>query len=246
MKKVLIFALVLVLIVGVCVFALVSKNHAARLTADERQTLEEINPALTTMPAVLELKKQGRLGELTEAIEEEYASRYASELENFTAYIESWGLRLDMTVGELTNAAQNRLDEKYNGIQIESAEFQNLVKEMLQGDAYPLMRMAEEDPDFGALYLYMCIYYDENISEETGNFTNSPEQPLQSAIMEKTLEEMFKADFDRNFRETATIEVVQRVSKPQGIFRQYGNHCGVVGNYFRADGGCCFYGEELW
>ena len=212
MKKVLILALVLVLIVGVCVFTLISRNHATHLTADERQTLEEINPVLTTMPAVLELKKQGRLRELTAAIEDEYASRYASELEDYTASIESWGLSLDMTVGELADIAQNRLDKEYDGIRIESAEFQNLVKELLQGDAYPLTRMAEETPDFGALYLYMCIYYDENISEETGDFTNSPEQPLQSTTMEKTLKEMFKADFDRNFRETSTIEVVQRVT----------------------------------
>lgn len=213
MKKVPIVALVLVLILAVCIFLPVRKNNAAHLTADEKQTLEKINPVLTTMPAVLEMKKQGRLGELTEAIEDEHVSRYASELEDYTASIESWGLSLDMTVGELTDVAQNCLDKEYDGIQIESAEFQNLVKEMLQGDAYPLTRMAEEDPDFGALYLYMCIYFDENISEETGNFTNSPEQPLQSTTMEKTLEEMFKADFDRNFRETASIEVVQRLQK---------------------------------
>lgn len=191
----------------------VSGEDATYFTADEQQILEEMNPAFTTIPEVLELKKQGRLGELTAAIEEEYASRYALEMQDYAETLNGWGLDLEMTVAELADMAQNYLSENYDGIQIASADFQNLVKEMFQGDSYPLAKMAKEDADFGALYLYMCIYYDENINDETGNFANNATQPLANTTMEKTLNQVFEGDFDRNFQETATMEVLHEVTK---------------------------------
>ena len=191
----------------------VDGERATFFTADEQQILEEMNPAFTTIPEVLELKKQGRLGELTAAIKEEYASRYALEMQDYAETLAEWGLELDMTVGELAAIAQSYLNENYDGIQITSAEFQALVKEMFQGDSYPLAKMAKEDADFGALYLYMCIYYDENIDDETGNFVNNATQPLANTTMEKTLNQVFEGDFDRNFQETATMEVLHKVTK---------------------------------
>lgn len=222
MKKLFALALTLVLVFSVSVSAFASEtseDDTAYFTVDEQQMLENINPVFTTMPEVLELKKQGRLNELTTAIEEAYTSRYASEKEDYTKSIENWGLALDMTVEELADVAQSYLDENYDGIQNESAAFQDLVKEMFQGDSYPLMLMTEEDPDFGALYLYMCIYYDENISDETWDFTNAVEQPLQSATAEKTLEQVFENDFDRDFQETVTMEVVHEVAENASVMR---------------------------
>lgn len=53
----------------------------------------------------------------------------------------------------------------------------------------------------------MCIYYDEKISEETGNRTNTANHLLKAETMAMTLDEVFKKDFDRNFQEsTQSIE----------------------------------------
>lgn len=216
LKTAMLFLMVVLVALPMTTVAFASEvegEQATYFTADEQQILEEMNPAFTTIPEVLELKKQGRLGELTAAIEEEYASRYALEMQDYAETLNGWGLELEMTVGALADIAQIHLNENYNGIQIASAEFQNLVKEMFQGDSYPLAKMAEEDAEFGALYLYMCIYYDENINENTGNFVNNATQPLANTTMEKTLDEVFESDFNRNFQETATMEVLHEVTK---------------------------------
>lgn len=211
--SVIVVVLIVISLTTVAFASAVSGEDAIGFTADEQRILEEMNPAFTTIPEVLELKKQGHLGELTAAIEEEYASRYALEMQDYAETLNEWGLDLEMTVEALADIAQSYLNENYDGIQIASAEFQNLVKEMFQGDSYPLAKMANEDARFGPLYLYMCIYYDENINEDTGDFTNDATQPLVNTTMKKTLNEVFEADFERNFQETVTMEVLHEVTK---------------------------------
>ena len=66
MKKLFALALTLVLVFSVSVSAFASEtseDDTAYFTVDEQQMLENINPVFTTMPEVLELKKQGRLNE---------------------------------------------------------------------------------------------------------------------------------------------------------------------------------------
>lgn len=216
LKTAMLFLMVVLVALPIATIAFASEvegEKAAYFTTDEQQILEEMNPAFTTIPEVLELKKQGRLGELIAAINEEYASRYALEMRDYAEKLAGWGLEPEMTVAALADIAQSYLHENYDGIQIASVEFQNLVKEMFQGDSYPLAKMAKEDAEFGALYLYMCIYYDENINDETGKFVNNAAQPLANTTMKKTLNQVFESDFDRNFQETATMEVLHEVTK---------------------------------
>lgn len=180
-------------------------------SAEELQMLENINPVFTTIPEVLELKEQGLLDDLTDAIDEAYATNYASEKDNYLATLEGWDLTPEMTVSELADIAQVYLDNNYNQMQIESVEFQQLIKKMFLGDGYPLAKMAEDDPEFGALYLYMCVYYDKNFNEATVDYINDATQPLASETMGKTLFQVFEEDFNRNFQETTTMEILHEV-----------------------------------
>ncbi|MDO5152401.1 MAG: hypothetical protein Q4D50_03470 [Eubacteriales bacterium] len=214
-KRIIYMVLACMLIFGtVCVPAAAAEitDDVPYFSAEEQQILNEINPSFITMPEVLELKEQGRLEELTDAIEEEYEKRYAAEADGYARKLENWGLKPDMTVTELSNLTQDYLNENYNGIQINSMDFQQLVKKMFQGDSFPLTKMAEDDPAFGAAYLYMCIYYDENIDENTGTFINKADKPLGHHTEEKTLHQIFEEDFDRNFQESVTMEVLHRMS----------------------------------
>lgn len=182
-------------------------------SAEELQRLENINPVFTTIPEVLKLKEQGLLDDLTAAIDEAYATNYASEMDNYLATLEGWDLTPEMTVSELADIAQVYLDNNYNQMQIESVEFQQLIKKMFLGDGYPLAKMAEDDPEFGTLYLYMCVYYDENFNEATADYINDATQPLTSETMGKTLFQVFEEDFNRNFQETTTMEILHEVEK---------------------------------
>lgn len=108
--------------------------------------------------------------------------------------LEDWGLTPEMTVSQLKEFAQEYLNEHYSGIQVDSVEFHRLVTKMFNGDSYPLTQMVKDDPAFGPLYLYMCIYYDENYDESLGN-------PLYSAKLnnlDKTLKQVIEDDIKVN------------------------------------------------
>lgn len=167
------------------------ENETASLreeyTVDEQKTLESINPAFTSIPEVLELKKQGYLDELTTAIEEAYASNYKAEMESQRSNLSAWNLSPEMTVEQLEAVTQEYLDKHKEGMRIDSMEFRQMAKEMFFGDSYPLAGMVKEDPEFGAPYLYMCIYYYENFNESSGDFEGDVSKPLKSETMAKTL-----------------------------------------------------------
>lgn len=173
--------------------------------------MESINPAFTSIPEVLELKEQGYLDELTTAIDDAYTSNYKTEMESQRSNVSAWNLSPDMTVEQLEAVTQEYLDKNKEDIRIDSMEFRQMVKEMFFGDSYPLARMVKEDPEFGAPYLYMCIYYYENFNESSGDFKGDVSEPLKLETMAKTLNQMFEEDFNRNFRETTTMEILHEV-----------------------------------
>jgi len=182
-------------------------------TTDEQKMLESINPAYTSIPEVLELKEKGYLDELTAAIDDAYASTYKTEMESQFSNLSAWSLTPEMTVAWLAEITQEYLDKNKDGIRIDRIEFQHMVKEMFYGDSYPLAKMAKDDPEFGAPYLYICIYYYENFDVNLGDFKGDVSKPLKSETMTKTLEQMFEEDFDRNFRETTTMEIFHKIKE---------------------------------
>lgn len=109
--------------------------------------------------------------------------------------LEDWGLTPEMTVSQLKEFAQKYLNEHYSGIQVDSVEFHRLVTKMFNGDTYPLTQMVKDDPAFGPLYLYMCIYYDENYNED---YDENLENPLLHSAklnnLDKTLKQVIEDD----------------------------------------------------
>ena len=96
-----------------------------------------------------------------------------------------------MTVSQLKESAQEYLNEHYSGIQVDSVEFHRLVTKMFNGDTYPLAQMVKDDPAFGPLYLYMCIYYDENYDE---NLENPLLYSAKLNNLDKTLKQVIEDD----------------------------------------------------
>lgn len=105
--------------------------------------------------------------------------------------LEDWGLTPEMTVSQLKESAQEYLNEHYSGIQVDSVEFHRLVTKMFNGDTYPLAQMVKDDPAFGPLYLYMCIYYDENYDE---NLENPLLYSAKLNKLDKTLKQVIEDD----------------------------------------------------
>ena len=105
--------------------------------------------------------------------------------------LEDWGLTPEMTVSQLKESAQEYLNEHYSGIQVDSVEFHRLVTKMFNGDTYPLAQMVKDDPAFGPLYFYMCIYYDEHYDE---NLENPLLYSAKLNNLDKTLKQVIEDD----------------------------------------------------
>lgn len=186
------------------------KDFKAEYTTSEQNLLDSINPDFINIPEVLELKEAGYLDELSAEMDNAYKTEYQKEMDDKLAMLEYWNLTPETTVSQLKEYAQKCLNEKYDGIQIDSIEFQNLVEEMFYGDSYPLSKMANDDPSFGPLYLYMCIYYDENYNEKSEtNLSRS----AKSGDINKTLNEIIEDDVNRNFQQSTSMQVLQDVEE---------------------------------
>ena len=105
--------------------------------------------------------------------------------------LEDWGLTPEMTVSQLKESTQEYLNEHYSGIQVDSVEFHRLVTKMFNGDTYPLAQMVKDDPAFGPLYFYMCIYYDEHYDE---NLENPLLYSAKLNNLDKTLKQVIEDD----------------------------------------------------
>ena len=186
-------------------------------TPVEQNLLEDINPDFTNLD-VLALKEAGLLDKLVTEMDVTYKTEYKREMEDKFTMLEDWSLTPEMTVSQLKESAQEYLNEHYGGIQVDSVDFQNLVTEMFNGDSYPLAQMVKDDSAFGPLYLYMCIYYDENYNED---YDENLENPLlhsaQLNNLDKTLKQVIEDDINRNFQKTTLVEVLQDIKEK--IFR---------------------------
>lgn len=122
---------------------------------------------------------------------------WLSEYKINCIWLTDWGLTPNMTVAELEISAQDYLDLYYNGMKTDTLEFRELVKEMFYGDSYHLSAKVKNEPHFGPLYLYACIYYSENLSELVSGKEVPTDygSPLNSLTYDKTLQQLFKEDF---------------------------------------------------
>ena len=212
-KKFIVFALsMLILNVPLTSMATeleISERHLrTQYTAEEQRIIENINPDFVSIPEVLELKEAGYLNELIKEMDHAYKIDYQKEMDDKLSLLEYWKLTPETTVLQLKDKAQEYLNEKYNGIQIDSIEFQNLVLEMFNGDSYPLDKMSKEDPSFGALYLYMCIYYNDNYDDNSGTFLDDP---IKEKEGNKTLNQIIEEDVNNNFQQSTSKRVLQDV-----------------------------------
>lgn len=230
-------------------------NFQNKYTLEEQKLLRAINPQLTSIPEVLELKENGYLDELIEELDSVYTSEYNKEVKDKLTVLASWDLTPEMTISQLKEYAQNYLDKNYDGILIDSVEFKELVSEMFYGDSYPLSKMAKENPDFGALYLYMCIYYDENYDEASATLSKNSKITNSG----ETLKQIITDDFNKNFRETTSMVVLHEVEeqyleqrapknpldgdKIQEYARRYGNSYNTA-NYVTQSSDCTNFASQ--
>ena len=168
-----------------------NKDLSNEYTSVEQALLEDINPEFTNNLDVLELKKAGLLDELVTEMDVAYKAEYKREMEDKFTMLEDWSLTPEMTVSQLKESAQEYLNEHYSGIQVDSVEFHRLVTKMFNGDSYPLTQMVKDDPAFGPLYFYMCIYYDEHYDE---NLENPLLYSAKLNNLDKTLKQVIEDD----------------------------------------------------
>jgi hypothetical protein len=172
----------------------------AELVSDLREQslnerVSEINSDLIDSENFKELQKEGEVNEYIERVNEEYSRQLKEEEESWDEDFRKWGISRDTTIAELAKLTQKYLDNNQPGITVNSAEFIDLVNKMFIGDEYPLEKMVEENPEFGPVYLYMNVVFND---QETD----------QKRDKNETIGDIWKLDFDEEFKTSETVEIL--------------------------------------
>lgn len=179
-------------------------SNATTLTASEVASLSEFDASLSENKMVIKFKEADVLDDFIIFLEDEYQEQKASDSADMIAHLEYWGISPTDTVADIADLAQNYLDEYYDGLQLDSEEFYEMVLQSFNG-GLAVDAKAEEEPEFGALYVYMCIYYDNLCyeSERSSSADSSDEEiSLDSNITSQSIQSVINDDIDQNFEAT--------------------------------------------
>lgn len=138
----------------------IEKNiEVKKLDREEREILDLIMPVFEMEPKNLEIIADDKqldsfISDVKGNMEKE-VEKYSNDI---IEEVRGYGINDTDTVEDIREKAEVGLRNIDSNIEIDSPEFEKIVHKYIDSDEYPVERMAQEDPDFGALYIYMCIY----------------------------------------------------------------------------------------
>ena len=244
------------LLIIIMVFNLFSFNafalEASSLSKQEIVLLSEFDSKLCQNNDIKKLKELNLLDSFIVALQEEYRQQKQADFVDRISQLDRWGISINNSIGDIKTMSQQYL--KRISIEIDSVEFDNYVRESLQGDANGIYKKAVQDLEFGPLYAYMCIYYEFLMGND--KYTNALLKESQN-ISEISIEKLLDIDFKQNFVDTQIpiilreflSEKATRFSAPwpamngtniQWYARQYSNsELGNSSVYFHIEDGDC-------
>ncbi len=129
------------------------------LTLSERETLNVISNSIKYCEDELqEFKKKEVLDDFLNEIDSDMKQEVEKDTQATLDEVGEWNIYPQDTVLSIRLKAQQYLDNNFNGIQIGSQEFENLIYQYVESDTMESQKKIDENLEFGALYLYMCIY----------------------------------------------------------------------------------------
>lgn len=192
--------LVLIMLIQIMPLEVFANTNTAYFTKEENAILCSIDESLCDNASVIALKKAGKLDKFVKEIQTQYKIQEREDMSDRSQQLKTWGINLTDTLYSLEIMAQHYLDEYYSGIKIGSSSFYDMVKNYFYGDSNGIVRRAENDPKFGLLYVYMCLYYNNIILDTTANKNDS--KLFNDTNYKKTIQQFINDDFDMNFKDT--------------------------------------------
>lgn len=195
------------------------------LTSSEIAVLNKFGDTLSDNSLVKEFKKANVLDDFITFMDESFANQIRNDSEDMLNQLKAWGIDENYTVKDIGILAQNYLCEQKSNIKIDSPEFHELVAFYFNNN-YPLYGIAEEDTRFGALYVYMCIYYEAFCSESgympssqilTATVLDEKRQAFKTSVEPATIQEVVVDDAEQNIKSTYTNLYVKQYAERAAI-----------------------------
>lgn len=209
MKKVkflsVVFAIILIFQISPVHAFTVSNNT---LSTQELNALNFYDKELCNNQQVISLKNSNQLDGFIKKLNDEYNVLEHQDYLDKMEIMSLWEITADDTFKDIAVMAQTYLDNHCGGIIIGTKEFNEYVENSLLGDGDGIFRRAQENKEFGPLYLYMCLYY-EQLKNNTDYLDVIKSGSRNKGFEELTISEIIQYDFKYNFSET-TIPIILR------------------------------------
>lgn len=202
-----------------------SQRNNGILTSSEIDMLNEYSSSLANNSLIIELKKANLLDEFADFLEEKVEIQITKDEKSMLEQLKVWGIEPSHTVKDIGIMAQEYLNKHMYNIKINSNEFHELVAEYFNNN-YPMYEIAEKDSEFGALYVYMCIYYD-NFCSESGympsshilktSSLNQNQKRFTEKVECSDIREIVADDVERNVKATYTNLYVKEYAQRAAV-----------------------------
>lgn len=196
MKKITVFALCLAILMQVTVLALDKESieAASQLSSRDIASLNAIDERLKEIPELSDLKQYGLLEAYVDELNSVKSAYVENTISNTMSEVESWGLRGQDTVAEIKSKAQLFLEANYDGMKIGSAEWDEMTKLYIETD-YPTNKLSQEDSGFGAMFAYMCVYYDHIMNNDATKSRSHDGAAIDSLTLYDIAAEVAETEF---------------------------------------------------
>ena len=204
--------IVLVMPDGILSRQIVCAESDCELTEEEKVILDGFSFSLKEDERVRKLKGIGELDGLINKLEERFESDRKQDLEDRSQLLTFWKLSINDRLSDIREKASIYLEKHAPGVVIGTAAFDEYVIEAFYGDSGRLYARSTEDPEFGALYLCMCLQHEK--LQRNDAYINMVLKPDDGQNEEDiTLSHIIEADYRYNFAETTVPSVLREFLK---------------------------------
>lgn len=218
MKKVLSLLLTTMLIMQIPICAYANDNSAvnklkdsASLTMKESQMLSLIEKTVNENEKEIEiLKSNGVFDDFLDEVNVKMEKYISENTDDIFEETKKWDIYPESTVFEIKERAQDYLNKHFDGIEIGSDEFDAMVHAYLDNEDMGTSALVNENPDFGPLYLYMCIYSMYVLDKDNTTVECYGAYQDDTDIENLAMSDIAYTDGKENFIDTVTPQILSQ------------------------------------
>ncbi len=218
MKKIC-FVLVALLILQIPLFAYAGNTtindvipvESNVLTEEETQTFALIEKTININKNDIEiLKKNDLFEEFLDEVSFQMGEYISSSTDEFFSQVSKWDISPEDKVSDIEIKAQNYLNKYFDGIQIGSNEFEDMIHKYIDNEYMGTRALADNDVEFGPLYLYMCIYDAYILENENTSIVNYSDYNECADIENLQISEIAYDDSKEDFVDTISPQILNQ------------------------------------